>query len=297
MNSRPKANSSIRTRMRALGLTAIALIHLANAHTRSLLSGKTSNIATFLALRNAVSDGAVLNITTDIAFSSEISINAISVRFNSSVSAVLSTGGACRIFSVSAGGRLLVNGLVLTGGWSLSGGAISVSGATLSLTACKMSSNTAAHNGGGVYLANSSGTFRDCTFMSNHAAYDGGGGFITDSTNGLFIGCLFSSNSVGDDGGGLYVGTGTSNGVVRCTLVSNTAHDDGGGAFVRYYSVGTFSECLFHSNYAYNDGGSSLGLDAACGWPFTPPCANRFPPQVAHTQPPNHSPHLYRAHL
>jgi hypothetical protein len=287
--------------MRALGLTRIALIHQANARTRSLLSGKTSNAATFLALRNAVSDGAVLNITTDIAFSSEISIKAISVRFNSSVSAVLSTGGACRILSVSAGGRLLVNGLVLTGGWSLSGGAISVSGATLPLTACKMSSNTAAHNGGGVYLTNSSGTFRDFAFMSNHATYDGGGGFITDSTNGLFIGCLFSSNSVGDDGGGLYVGTGTrrmgSFGVRLSRTLSMMTEEE-------LLSVTTLpalsvNVCFIRITRTTMEVRVSSWMPRAAGplHHHAPTASHRRWRIRSITQLPNHSPHLYRAHL
>ena len=142
-------------------------------------------------------------------------------------------------------------------------------------------SNSAAGDGGGLYLAGPSIKLNDCTFLGNSS--DGnGGGFcgaypsLTSASNCTFIGniavgngggaysaALTNSTVVGNkagNGGGVY---GTVN---NCVVNDNTAATNGGGLY--YYSGGSAQpvvvKCAFTNDLAVNGGGVCNGVFSNC---------------------------------
>ena len=134
-------------------------------------------------------------------------------------------------------------------------------------------SNSAAGDGGGLYLAGPSTKLNDCTFLGNSS--DGnGGGFcgaypsLTSASNCTFIGniavgngggaysaALTNSTVVGNkagNGGGVY---GTIN---NCTVNYNVATNNGGGLYVyeQAFTPSVITGCALTNNSALNGGGA-----------------------------------------
>ena len=155
-----------------------------------------------------------------------------------------------QIMEIQPGATAALHGLTLTGGITaetgplnlVSGGAIYNDQATLSLSFCTLSGNSAADDGGAIYNDGS-----------------GGGGRATLS---LSV-CTLSGNSTGDDGGGIYNnGTGSGNSILSltsCTLSDNFAGDDGGGVFSAAFSGGKAT--LIRKNTILSGNTASTGPD------------------------------------
>ena len=156
---------------------------------------------------------------------------------------IIDGGGTDRGFILQNGEiGALINGLTLQNGsdqadYSGGGGVYNVN-ATLTLTNCTLSGNSAGNYGGGVYNGvayNGSGgrlTLTGCTFTGNSAPY--GGSFLNDYSGTLTLtGCTLDGNSAGNYGGAYNNGTLTLTG---CTLTGNSAFA-GGGVF----NVGTLT--------------------------------------------------------
>jgi hypothetical protein len=85
-------------------------------------------------------------------------------------------------------------------------------------------------NGGGVFIAASSPTIRDCVFTENHGGCWGGAMYVGYSgANPLIDRCQFLSNSVDDDGGALFSWAGAAPTVTNTVFLDNTSLVTGGG--------------------------------------------------------------------
>ena len=164
----------------------------------------------------------------------------------------IDAGGNSRILEIQPGATAAFHGLTLTGGAASgssfnenSGGAIYNDRATLSLSACTLSDNSAASGGGGIYNAGLEGSatlsLSACTLSGNSASSgggilsEGGGGIASSSATVDLRSCTLSGNSAGKRGGGIFISNRDSGGstalsLKSCTLSSNQA-DTGGGVF------------------------------------------------------------------
>ncbi len=83
------------------------------------------------------------------------------------------------------------------------GGAIYLDNAAITLTVCKLDSNSAT-NGGGIYISGGDATIRNNLIVANHATTAGGGIGYTNSSATLLNNTI-CHNTAGEYGGGLYL--------------------------------------------------------------------------------------------
>jgi hypothetical protein len=152
---------------------------------------------------------------------------------------------------------------------NVDGGAVTISGwhesSSTTITACVFSGNSAGENGGGVSLANGSGTITNCTFANNHAEW--GGGLHTDrfaadpDAVGAFAtvtGCTFEQCTA-------FIGAGADINASAllddCTFVDNEADWVGGGASVGFDGTFEVRGSSFSGNVALSGGGMTVSGD------------------------------------
>jgi predicted outer membrane repeat protein len=128
------------------------------------------------------------------------------------------------------------------------------------LTSCKFMNNTAADDGGGMFVNSDSSnmTFNSCTFSGNTAIDYGGGLHVnTDNDHITLISCTFSGNTASDSGGGLFVYTGNQDMTITyCIFANNTAESDGGGVYIYNHNDRmTLTSCVVVNNTADYEGG------------------------------------------
>jgi hypothetical protein len=185
-------------------------------------------------------------VTGTILLASALPNLADDVTINGPGANVLSVDGnnASRVFDIASGKTVTISGLTITGGIAPNnfGGAIYNDHATLTVTNCTLSSNSAA-DGGGIYNDGASSgsamlTVTNCT-LSDNSANNGGGIFSDGSSSGsatlTVTNCTLSGNSANMAGGGIY-NDGSSSGsatltVTNCTLSGNSANMAGGGIY------------------------------------------------------------------
>jgi hypothetical protein len=134
-------------------------------------------------------------------------------------------------------------------------------GATLTLSNCKLSGNSA-NSGGALYddAGSTSILTNNCTLSQNQAANDGGG--IAQFGGGLTLsGSTLSSNTAGGNGGGIE-NEASSLTLSDCTLIGNSARLAGGGIHMLANPSPTaaLTGCTLVGNYAYS-GGGALEID------------------------------------
>ena len=147
-------------------------------------------------------------------------------------------GGNSRVFQVDGGVTASISGMTITGGrTSGSGGGLYNDGATLTLTNCAVSGNTAtiysyiSGGGGGVFSAGGTTTLSDCTVSGNSAFF--GGGLRTDDGTTILNNSMVSGNSAFCTGG-LFAHGGTT--ILNNSTVSGNSANGVGG---RRYGGGT----------------------------------------------------------
>jgi hypothetical protein len=116
--------------------------------------------------------------------------------------------------------------------------------------------------GGGLYLWNSSPTFRDCIFEANTAKEGGGAVCNVGGGSPEFIDCVFSSNGTPADGGAIFNSDGGSVVVTNSVFEVNSAGLAGGAIHVSGNSSLLVRDSLFVDNTAAS-GGAYAGLDNA----------------------------------
>ena len=172
----------------------------------------------------------------------------------------LSGGNATRLLSLtktgSVFGTVTLAGLTLTGGngtgasESVSGGAIR-SSATLTLTQCTLSGNTAT-NGGAISNLGGTLTLTQCTLSGNFAS-SRGGAIRNDIGTLTLTQCTLSGNSASSSGGAIdndFSGTLT---LTQCTLSGNSAGSFG-GAIYNFDGTLALTQCTLSGNTADSGG-------------------------------------------
>ena len=216
-------------------------------------------------------DGGTITLTTGrpISITKSLIINASDLTDGLTIDA----NNASRIMRIQPDVTAALHGLTLTGGFSPDvGGAILNDQATLSLSACTLSGNSAS-SGGGIFSDGGNGSatlsLSSCTLSSNSADFNNGrgGGIFSNGRNGSatlnLSSCTLSSNSAESAGGGIF-STGGDEGsatlsLSACTLSGNSAASFGGAIFSDGESGSATTDliaCTLSDNSATNRGGA-----------------------------------------
>ncbi len=169
---------------------------------------------------------------------------------------VIDAGGAQRGVTFEAGETRasLLTGFTITGGSSSTGGGVSCTGASPSVTHCVIQNNYGETKGGGMLLRDSSALVQDSTIRGNVTDGDGGGVHI-DGGAPEFLAVAIEDNKADDDGGGIRVGGGATAIFEMCLIIDNEAEDSGGGFDLRdSHTTITTSKAL--ANRSRSDGGA-----------------------------------------
>ncbi|MBD2704160.1 hypothetical protein IC229_26185 [Spirosoma sp. BT702] len=118
-------------------------------------------------------------------------------------------------------------------------------------------------SGGGMYNQNSSPTLANCTFKNNTASGNGGGLYNDEASYPTLLNCNFTANKAAQ-GGAIYTSSATSLTLVNTQFSSNTATS--GGALFSQNSSPLLTRCLLTQNtatkggaiYTNNSGGPTL---------------------------------------
>ncbi len=190
----------------------------------------------------------------------------------------ISGGGNSRVFEIDSGVTASISGLTISGGStsSANGGGLANYG-TAMLSDCTLSGNSVspAYSGGGVYnaeyasltltaclvsgnsayiaggLANDGTAFlTDCTVSGNHASYVGGV-FNAGAAYLTMTGCTVSGNTAAHAAGGVANFGATT--LTDSTISGNSASGDGGG--LGNVGSATLTDCTLSGNSANNGGG------------------------------------------
>jgi hypothetical protein len=154
--------------------------------------------------------------------------------------------------------------------------------ASLNLNGWTFVSNSAASDGGGLFLNTASTTLNNCTFIGNSSGGNGGGFCGPSSTLVLASNCTFIGNVAGNGGGAFaallincsVIGNRAGNGGGVCgvadnsTLNNNIATTNGGGLYSYYFFPPSFpvAGCAFTNNSALNGGGAYINGSARIGF-------------------------------
>lgn len=170
----------------------------------------------------------------------------------------VSGNNASQVFSVTAG-TVGIKALTITGGSAPGnrGGGV-WSAATLTLTNCTISGNSAAWGAG---LCNEQGTLTltGCTVSGNTATLGAGIMNLTPAPLTM-TNCTVSGNSASNDGGGISCAGNVPSPLTltNCTISSNTAGGAGGG--ILNGGALTLTCCTFSGNSAGSGGGGVYNL-------------------------------------
>ncbi len=170
-----------------------------------------------------------------------------------------------RVLFVTAGARVVVSGIAITGGngtgsiHSGHGGGISNWG-HLSLKDAVITGNRANGNGGGIGShLNSTLIISNSTVDRNSTATIAGGGIYVQNSSAVISGSTINENSAAGDGGGLFNSQGPMT-VVNSTISRNTS-GGGGGGFSNFGagSTLTLDHTTVSGNIAFNSNGGGVG--------------------------------------
>lgn len=189
----------------------------------------------------AENNGGALGITTGEVFAEDCVFTANSAPTSAGGAAVLVSNGyarfnRCRFADNSAerGGAIYlgINGLMeflrceflANDATQDHAGALYVlTDGAARLSACRLLGNTAAGDGGGVYVGNSGSLHAVSTlFAGNQAAQDGGGAYNGYTSTAHYANCTFTRNLAGYDGDGIYNS-------ITAPIVENSILWDNGG--------------------------------------------------------------------
>ena len=213
---------------------------------------QTQTVTLFSALSDANTDGANIDVVSDISFTSTLTISG-AVSMTSTTGATLSGGGAVQLFSIASGSLSLLSLTLRDGFMGGSGTGGAVSGA-LTATDCSFTGNSAAW--GGAIMGG--GTFTRCAFLNNHQTYSAWGGAAIFSSGSLIVSdSTFTANmATGYGGGAIFVHSGTAT-LTASGFTGNTADGEGGAIYLRTGTV-TASGCSFTGNSATSNGGAAF---------------------------------------
>ena len=232
---------------------ALRLVTIQFAVAALLLPIATSTaVATWSELQSSAVDGANLQVTANVTFTTSITVSGTLVISGETGQEILNGDDSVRFFYVNSAGTLGMNLLTLKNGRS------------------GVAERITSNGGGAVRIAsNGIGNFTDCSFVSNTRISEGGhdgtpvpmGGavYIESSGTGVFTRCRFDSNraqGTGDysnnRGGAVYIASSAVGTFTGCTFISNSASSGGygmaGGAVYVYQGTASFAHSYFANN-------------------------------------------------
>ncbi|MDP6986980.1 MAG: NosD domain-containing protein [Phycisphaerales bacterium] len=163
----------------------------------------------------------------------------------------------CLVSTTNTVATTEIDGFTLRGGAADSGGGIYVLNTSPTFRNCLIENCLATANGGGILLNDSDAIFEQCVIMENEAE-NAGGGVCSLHSDVTMRGCVIVLNSSGNNGGGVWA-DGCSFDFVQCDVIQNTTAHAGGGMHIRGpFATPRFDRCTFSNNSAtgsYTAGG------------------------------------------
>ena len=157
------------------------------------------------------------------------------------------------------GANVVLDGLTISDGQSLSGGGGLLSNAAnTSVTACTFINNIVEDFGSGAYFRGTGATLTDCIFMDNESSSNGGGAYFLNTAT--LTGCTFRNNRTNSRGGGAYFNKTTT--LTDCAFTGNRATKSGGGANFDK-EIATLTGCTFTDNKSAIGGGALFAAPGA----------------------------------
>jgi hypothetical protein len=169
---------------------------------------------------------------------------ALTISGNGQTNTIIDGNNTSRIFRVTAGAPVTIDGVTIRNGRTAGSGGGIVSNGAVTLNNSNVSGNTAGGSGGGI-VGFASVTVNNSNVSGNTAGSNGGG----ISSNGAVTlnNSTVSGNTAGSNGGGiLSFGAVT---VTNSSVLGNTATNDGGGIF------GSGNVTIANSNVSGNTSG------------------------------------------
>jgi hypothetical protein len=169
------------------------------------------------------------------------------------------------VFTAASGASANFSHLTISGGASTFGGGIQANGATVTVSGCTLSGNSAFDSGGGIYQSGGTLTVSGSSLQANSASFVGGG--LYASSGSATVGNCTLSGNFALLGGGLYADSGSTLLVSNSTLSGNSASisGQGGGGAGIYASTGstlTLSYSTLAGNLVTNPGGVGGAIHA-----------------------------------
>ena len=206
-----------------------------------------------------VTDSAITNNTSDddaggIYNSGTLSLTDTAVDSNSADSVVGAGGG------IRDNGTTTLTGGSVSGNSAHDGGGLYLSNTSLSASGVTIANNVASADGGGAYLASGSDlTLTNSTVSDNDAdasAGLGGGVFMNGDSLAVSGGSISSNDAY--RGGGLYVNQAPTSAVLNngAAINSNSASGDGGGLYLNSDTL-TLDGVTLDGNHTDDDGGAA----------------------------------------
>ena len=155
-----------------------------------------------------------------------------------------------------------ISGLTISNGTAQTGGGIRVQDENLTLDDVALTGNTAAAEGGGLYVDGFAATLtvRNSTISGNVAR--GGGGAYVEDTGGIttFDGVVIDGNTASEEGGGIFLYDPDADVVIDNATITNNAANKGGGIYLYSQDAGSFtiSNSTISGNGATTGGGVYL---------------------------------------
>jgi parallel beta-helix repeat protein len=155
-----------------------------------------------------------------------------------------------------------LEGLWLTNGRASDGGGIYALNAHPVISGCRVFSNAAVNNGGGIRLRDSPGAVLMNNRAYSNTAANGGGVYVEGSANTAVGGNTIYSNTA-DYGGGLVLGSSPTSTLTGNDVFNNVAHQyGGGGVYISNSGNVTLVGNRIFSNTADYGGGLVIGSNS-----------------------------------
>ncbi len=208
-------------------------------------------------------DPTVFTSATTLTLASTLTFNnktlPVTLTGPTNVAITISGGGSIEDVSVQGSSGLSISNLTLTQGNGSNGGALSISGGTVSINDCTINNSSATSGGGGIYMSGGSVLVENSIIQGNTAPGSGGG--ISASGGTLTVlNSTIENNQAGGGGGGIYIDSVAL--LENSTIQNNTSQGSGGGGIYVYQdSDFTVISCTINANVETQAGGGGLYLN------------------------------------
>mgnify|MGYP001942606215 CR=1 FL=1 len=162
----------------------------------------------------------------------------------------------------NASSATVLDGFIITSGnadhgsaTNNNGGGLYLSNASLTISTCSFTANSAAVWGGAIYSEDSEPIFTNCSFSGNSAGTFGGA-IYNETSSPSFTNCAFSGNAA-DSGGGIYHTGVCEPKTTNCSFSGNSASDFGGAILLGFNNTLTATNCLIWNNQDSSGVGSA----------------------------------------